>query len=407
VAKQDVRPERPDEENAPQLLDALWELAEKCWRKHPNDRPTASVLCDAISNLLHDTTIMPQNPVMPPLPPVSQPQSMRQPYAFGQAIPDRSTPHASRFLDATSVPRPVPESFRSYPALLHDSKTLPPTPVQSSSNPPPNLTIRGHIGGVYCAAFSPDGKYIVSGSVDKTITVWDAQTGNRVLAPLRGHTGCVSSVAFSPNGTRIASSSTDGKVRVWDGQTGDLLLGPLTGHDRSRIARKTTISWRDLPDLSLMDKISSSLELKLFDKHLIFGPAMSVAFSADGKRISSLSSDPYYGNGNIALWDAATGDFISESEDRVVRALAVGFTFNHPDNYAISPDGNWLAKRKARRWQRNDNKVVEVFDTKNNELVLTISGHTDEINCISFSADSKRIATCSTDKTIRVHALVV
>jgi WD40 repeat protein len=326
---------------------------------------------------------------------------MRQPYAFDQDIPlagykSRPLPNA-RFLDTPSVSRPVPESFRSYPTLQPDSKPSPPAPVQSSSKLPPNLTIRGHIGGVYCAAFSPDGKYIVSGSLDKTITVRDAQTGNRVFAPLRGHTGCVSGVAFSPNGTRIASGSIDGTVRVWDGRTGDLVLGPLA-KDHSGImqwAGGKRILWRDMPT-SVMDKIMSSKY-----ERLVFGPAMSVAFSADGKRISSLIWS------FLEVWDAATGA-LHMGELRKDRVVPVGFTFNHPDNYATSPDGNWIAKRKARPWLGSGNKkVVEVFDTKNDKIVLTISGHTDEITCISFSADSKRIATCSTDKTIRVHTLVL
>ena len=69
-------------------------------------------------------------------------------------------------------------------------------------------------------AFSPDGKRIVSGSDDKTVRLWDADTGQPVGQPLTGHTDMVLSVAFSPDGKRIASGSVDTTVRLWDADTG-------------------------------------------------------------------------------------------------------------------------------------------------------------------------------------------
>jgi WD40 repeat protein len=63
---------------------------------------------------------------------------------------------------------------------------------------------------------SLDGKYIASGSHDRTICVWDAETGEAVLKSLYGHTDSVISVSFSPNGMCIASASFDGTIRLWD-----------------------------------------------------------------------------------------------------------------------------------------------------------------------------------------------
>ena len=59
----------------------------------------------------------------------------------------------------------------------------------------------------------------MSGSDDKTIRLWDAETGAQSRGPLVGHQGWVRSVAFSRDGTRIVSGSSDNTIRWWDAET--------------------------------------------------------------------------------------------------------------------------------------------------------------------------------------------
>jgi len=76
--------------------------------------------------------------------------------------------------------------------------------------------LKGHDGAVWSAAFSPDGKRIVTTSADKTARVWDAATGQPIGEPLKGHEDAVNSAAFSPDGKRIVTASDDKTARVWD-----------------------------------------------------------------------------------------------------------------------------------------------------------------------------------------------
>ncbi|MDF5738486.1 MULTISPECIES: hypothetical protein [unclassified Nostoc] len=67
---------------------------------------------------------------------------------------------------------------------------------------------------VQSVAFSPDGLTLVSGSDDKTIKLWDVQTGLLIIT-LFGHESYVESVAFSPDGKNVVSGGYDKTVKVW------------------------------------------------------------------------------------------------------------------------------------------------------------------------------------------------
>lgn len=225
----------------------------------------------------------------------------------------------------------------------------------------------GHEGSVEAVAFSPckernssgtctqwDG-LLASGSVDKTIKLWDVNTG-KVKSTLTGHDGSVYSIAFGSDGKRLASGSADNTIRVWDIATGTEVLPPLSGHS---------------------------------------GPVYSVVFSPDGKLLVSGSGD-----GTVKLWEVATGKIQkSFGHDRPVKTVAFSF------------DGRLLAAGSI----GNTIKLWEVATGK--ELQFSSTPHNGDVNAVAFNPICKQtsatictqweLASGSADKTVKVWKVEV
>ena len=146
VVRQDVRPERPDDEDedASQLSDAVWELAERCWVKDPKLRPIASVVCDTLLHLLEAAAI-------------PQPQLSNLP----QNLTLRGHTDEVRFATFSSDGKYIVSGFEDCTIMVWDAQTG-------------NLAfgpLKMHTDWVGCVAFSPNGRQIASGSYDNTILV--------------------------------------------------------------------------------------------------------------------------------------------------------------------------------------------------------------------------------------------
>jgi WD40 repeat protein len=94
---------------------------------------------------------------------------------------------------------------------------------------------------VSSAAFSPDGKRIVTASMDKTARMWDAATAKEI-AVLRGHDDRVTSAAFSPDGSRIVTASEDSTARIWDARLQTLSAKDLLAQGCARLAGLTKLT---------------------------------------------------------------------------------------------------------------------------------------------------------------------
>ncbi len=221
--------------------------------------------------------------------------------------------------------------------------------VSSSSVPTPTprshgsvISIyRGHTMRVTTVAWSPDGSYIASGSLDKTVQIWAANSGDHFHPFIyRGHTDSVNSVSWSPDSRRVVSAASDKTVQIWDALTGEH-VAICRGHTDA----VTTVAW-----------------------------------SPDGKYIASGSAD-----GTVRLWDAATG-----AQKFVYR----GHT-DSVNSVSWSPDSLRLASGSA-------DKTVQILDAATGDRVFIFRGHTATVSSVSWAPDGKRIASGSWDKTVQV-----
>ena len=93
--------------------------------------------------------------------------------------------------------------------------------------------LEGHNGSIFTLSYSPDGRYLASGSVDKTIRIWNLQvleerTQNKTVKILEGHTDWIRTLAYSPDGKYLVSGGYDKTIRIWDLENGTVKI--LEGH---------------------------------------------------------------------------------------------------------------------------------------------------------------------------------
>jgi WD40 repeat protein len=252
------------------------------------------------------------------------------------------------------------------------------------------MTLRGHKECVKSVAFSPDGKRIVSGSEDKTNKIWDAATGAELMT-LRGHSDKVWSVAFSPDGKRIVSGSRDKTVKVWDATNGDELMtirghqrmiGPVSFSPDGRRIVSGSMDWTIkepwVQTIKVWDAATGAEVMTLRGRHTDI--ILSIAFSPDGERIVSGSFDE-----TVKVWDAATGAEIMTLHGH---RLAVA-------DVAFSPDGKRIASGS------NDG-TIKVWDVSTGTELMTLVGHENEVWSVAFSPDGMHIISGSRDKTVKV-----
>ncbi len=206
-----------------------------------------------------------------------------------------------------------------------------------------NTLLHVHAAPVRCVAFSPDGRWFVTGDRAGKIVLWDAATRELIAQVALPEPEAINAVAIAADGMVLAAGSDDGGVYLWQHDALDQGPVALTGHEAA---------------------------------------VWSVAFDPNTGMLASGSAD-----GTIRLWDVAAGEPVGEP------------LLGHEDfvfSVAFNAAGTLLASGGA------DN-TVRFWDVENGEPVgEPLEGHTNWVWSVAFSPGGRVLASGSADNTIRL-----
>jgi WD40 repeat protein len=247
-------------------------------------------------------------------------------------------------------------------------------------------------------AFLPDGNRVISGADNGTIRVWDLERGKEDCS-LREHPREVDAIVVSNDGRRIISGSKDHTIGIWDADYLAKVLETENPHVKATLINATpvnaitamalshngacfAIGFKD-KSICLFDTVKGAEMLRrplLGHKDII----RSLSFSPVGGKMASGADKK---DGCLRIWDTASGKQLPR-----LPGGGMGDTLS----VAFSGNGQRVASGST-------DTIIRIWDLRSNmTLPLSLRGHSDEVRCVAFSPDGTQIVSGSNDTTIRV-----
>ncbi|RMZ90810.1 hypothetical protein DV736_g1946, partial [Chaetothyriales sp. CBS 134916] len=250
--------------------------------------------------------------------------------------------------------------------------------------PDPAFPQEAHTECVYTIHFV--GKWLVSGSRDKTLRIWDLETRRLVRPPLTGHTQSVLCLQFDPSPEEdiIISGSTDSSVIIWRFSTGQKLHEIPNAHSESVLNLRFNHRY--------LVTCSKDKKIKIWNRQPLS------PLSADCPRICR-STDAVRVLDQIIDWacqDPSTLETkLANGAIKAMPAYQLLMTFvGHgaainaiqiADDIIVSASGD---------------RLIKIWNVNTGQMMRSIPGHQKGIACVQF--DSKRIVSGSSDNTVRI-----
>jgi WD40 repeat protein len=242
----------------------------------------------------------------------------------------------------------------------------------------PIKSFNRHNQAVSYAGFSPDGSKIITTSMDNIAYLWDLKSGKR-LKKLLGHKKGILYAAFSPDGDYVVTAGGGGNVRIWSVSNGKLVR-VLKGHNKAvfHIAfNGNTILTTSLDKSVRLWNLKSGKLLKTMIGHE-YG-VYYATFSQDGNHIVTTSMD-----NTARLW-SSNGELLHILKGHTAGIFHAAFSPSGLDIVTSSMDNT------IRQWSVETGEVKKVF-----------SGHKDWVSQTIFNLDGSKLISVSKDKTIRI-----
>jgi WD40 repeat protein len=216
---------------------------------------------------------------------------------------DNPPPNLPTAIRAPNLPTVELHSLPPPEPLKPELTSPPPRPSEKPVDIVAVRSFMGHAGPVFGAALSANAHRVLSGGEDKTVRLWDLDTGKE-LAKLEGHTAAIRAVAFAPDGKRAASAGDDGTIRLWD-LAEKKTLRAFTGHDGGVRCLAFTPDGKQLlsggvdRSLRVWEVETGKIEREVYGHD---APILCVSVAPDGTQALTGSAD-----GGAMLWELKTG----------------------------------------------------------------------------------------------------